>query len=256
MQKVHDVYLVCNARYHDTNFARLQLLQLLAEHDDVNTWVGNDYSDTDRIMASDLLITYTCDLLPSLAQQRALRSWVEAGGRWYALHGTNAIIEFVGEAVESEGMSIPGQASTPDHAPELMALLGSRFVAHPPSMNIDVRVADPSHPVVQGMQDFSVFDEPYYCEFSDDIKVLLDARYTDPASGYVRSDWSEDLPRPQLYEHPVGDGSVLYLMLGHCRGPNDMRPFMETAPIDRQGWDQPEFRELLLRGIEWGLGKR
>ena len=30
-----DVYLICNAKYHDTNFARLELLKLLAEHEDV-----------------------------------------------------------------------------------------------------------------------------------------------------------------------------------------------------------------------------
>jgi hypothetical protein len=29
-----DVYLVVNARYHDTSFARLELLKLLAEHED------------------------------------------------------------------------------------------------------------------------------------------------------------------------------------------------------------------------------
>ena len=32
-----DVYLVCNARYHDTNFARLELLKLLAENENINT---------------------------------------------------------------------------------------------------------------------------------------------------------------------------------------------------------------------------
>ncbi|MEQ8484199.1 MAG: ThuA domain-containing protein [Pseudomonadales bacterium] len=256
MGSIRQAYLICNARYHDTNFARLQLLQYLAEHEDVDTWVGNDYSDLGRINESDLLITYTCDLVPTLAEQRALRKWVENGGRWYALHGTNAIIEFVGEAIESGGVSIPGRADTPDRAPELMALLGSRFIAHPPSADIDVKVVAPEHPVVQGLDDFTVFDEPYYCEFADGIEILLEARYTTPASAYVRSNWDEDIPRPQLYEHRVGQGSVLYLMLGHCRGPNDMRPIMEHAPIDRAGWQQPMFRELISRGIEWGLRKR
>ncbi len=101
-----------------------------------------------------------------------------------------------------------------------------------------------------------MFDEPYYCEFSQDIRVLLDARYTTPASSYVREDWSEDIPRPQLYVREVERGAVLYLMLGHCRGRNDMRPIMDDAPIDRRSWEEPMCRELLKRGIEWGLGKR
>jgi len=256
MAELLTTYLVCNAKYHDTNFARLELLKLLALHEDVHTWVGNDYSDLSRIDQCDLLITYTCDLTPSLEEQRALRRWVEGGGRWYALHGTNAIIDFVGPAVESGDISIPGKADTPNRAPELMRLLGSRFIAHPPSADIHVRVVDPSHPVVSELEDFTVFDEPYYCEFEEGIQVLLEANYTTPATAYVREEWQEDIPRPQLYEHRVGDGAVLYLMLGHCRGPNDMKPIMDEAPVDRVAWEQPVFRELLVRGIEWGLGKR
>ena len=256
MSKLLQAYLVCNAHYHDTNFARLQLLQMLAAHDDTNVWVGSDYSDLQRIESSDVLITYTCDVVPSPDEQLGLRQWVERGGRWFALHGTNAIIEFVGPPIQSGSITIPGKTHTPDSAPMLMALLGSRFVAHPPSDYIDVRVVDPTHPIVAGLTDFRVFDEPYYCEFSQDIRVLLDARYTTAASSYVREDWSEDIPRPQLYVREVERGAVLYLMLGHCRGRNDMRPIMDDAPIDRRSWEEPIFRELLKRGIEWGLGKR
>ena len=42
MQQTHPtyVYLVCNARYHDTNFARLELLKVLAENEDIHTHVA------------------------------------------------------------------------------------------------------------------------------------------------------------------------------------------------------------------------
>ena len=52
-----DVYLVCNARFHDTNFARLEQLKLLAESEDINIGVADDFSDTDAIKQSSLLIT-------------------------------------------------------------------------------------------------------------------------------------------------------------------------------------------------------
>ncbi len=68
-----DVYLVCNAKYHDTNFARLELLKLLAEQEDVWVRVAENYSDVDVIRESRLLITYTCDLCPSVAEQGALQ---------------------------------------------------------------------------------------------------------------------------------------------------------------------------------------
>ena len=41
-----DVYLVCNARFHDTNFARLELLKLLAEDEDINTRVADSFENT------------------------------------------------------------------------------------------------------------------------------------------------------------------------------------------------------------------
>ena len=47
-----DVYLVCNAKYHDTNFSRLELLKLLAEQEDVVTKVADSYADIDGINAS------------------------------------------------------------------------------------------------------------------------------------------------------------------------------------------------------------
>ena len=83
-----DVYLVCNAKYHDTNFSRLELLKLLAEQEDVVTKVADSYADIDGINASKLLITYTCDLCPTPEEQEGLKRFLENGGKWFALHGT------------------------------------------------------------------------------------------------------------------------------------------------------------------------
>ena len=77
-----DVYLVCNAKYHDTNFARLELLKLLAENEDIHTKVADSFSDIEAIQSSRLLITYTCDLRPSVPEQESLAEFLAAGGRW------------------------------------------------------------------------------------------------------------------------------------------------------------------------------
>ena len=63
-----DVYLICNAKYHDTNFSRLELLKLLAEHEDVWVRVADSYADIEAIKKAKLLITYTCDLCPTEQQ--------------------------------------------------------------------------------------------------------------------------------------------------------------------------------------------
>ena len=78
--KRKDVYLVVGGKYHDFDFARLELLKLLAEHDVIRVKVANDYSDVDAMCESDLLVTYTCDEVPDAAGQARLKSYVENGG--------------------------------------------------------------------------------------------------------------------------------------------------------------------------------
>jgi len=241
----YQVYLVCNARYHDTNFARLELLKLLAEHEDIHTHVAGDFSDTRTIQQCQLLITYTCDLRPSPAEQAALAEFLHNGGKWFALHATNAILEFV------EG----GKVDTPDLAPTFMQLLGSRFIAHPSNQAFMVRVTDTAHPLTTGIEDFEVQDEePYYCEALGAQTVLLEASYNAPSEGYVQSTYGTDRDsHPQMYLHPWGDGEVLYLSLGHCAGKHDMKPIVDEFPTVRGSWNSPVYYELLRRGIRWGI---
>jgi len=241
-----NVYLVCNARYHDTDFARLELLKLLAENEDIHTYVAESFGDTQTIKQCQLLITYTCDLRPTAEEQVALAEFLDAGGRWFALHATNAILEFVDD----------GRADTPDLVPDFMKLLGSRFVAHPPVQNFTVKVSDIVHPLTTGISNFDVEDEePYYCEKLGKQLVLLEASYNEPSSRYVRSDYGTDRDsHPQMYLHPWGKGEVLYLSLGHCSGKHDMKPLVDINPVVRGSWNTAVYYELLRRGINWGIG--
>lgn len=241
-----NVYLVCNARFHDTNFARLELLKLLAEHEDIHTHVAGSFSDTETIKKCQLLITYTCDLRPSVAEQVALAEFLDNGGRWFALHATNAILDIV------EG----GKADTPDVAPNFMKLLGSRFVAHPPYRNFTVRVTDIEHPLTHGITDFEVEEEePYYCEELGEQLVLLEASYSARSTSYLNPDYGTDRDsHPQMYLHPWGEGEVLYLSLGHCTGKHDMKPLADNYPVVRGSWNSAVYYELLRRGIRWGAG--
>jgi type 1 glutamine amidotransferase len=208
------------------------------------TRVADNFNDVEAINQSKLLITYTCDYCPSIEEQQGLRRFLDGGGRWIALHGTNALIEFV-----------DGKADTPDKAPDFMQMLGSRFVAHPAVQKFNVRVAASEHPLVAGIEDFEVEDEPYYCEFFDNNEVLLEASYDVPSTGYVRSDFGTDQPsHPQMYVHTEGRGQVLYMTLGHCCGKYDLRPLADVVPIARGAWELPVYYELLRRSIRWGIG--
>ncbi len=242
---VMKAHLVAAGKYHDIDFARLELLKLLAEHPEIRTSVSSDYADTDRIAAANLLITYTCDLIPTPDQTILLRRFLEGGGRWLALHGTNAVLRFAADGI----------VDTPDEAPEFMELLGSRFTAHPPIEPFKVFVTRPDHPMTAGLRDFRVEDEMYLNRRTADIDVLLHTRFTGHCAEFRDADWDE-AEVPVLYERRVGDGAVLYLTLGHCRGHYDLRPVADFWPHpQRCSWNYPVFYELLRRGIRWGLSQ-
>lgn len=236
-----DGVLIASGKYHDIDFARLELLKLFAEDEHVRIRVFEDYANLDAIRNASFLVTYTCDVVPSLEQQEALRNWVEAGGRWYALHGTSSILRFLSN----------GLVDSPDWAPHLMETLGSQFIAHPPIAPYRVEVADADHPLVRGIEPFEVTDELYLSDIHADLHVLLDAQFEGEATGFARADWPRGR-HPVFYLRTIGRGAVLYLTLGHCRGHHDMRPLMAHWPeVQRCAWELPVFYELLRRGISW-----
>ena len=70
-------------------------------------------------------MTYTCDVRPSADEQEGIRAWVESGGRWLALHGTNC-------ALDPPSGQGAGLYTAPRAFPVWADTLGSQFVSHPP----------------------------------------------------------------------------------------------------------------------------
>ncbi|MEO0577594.1 MAG: ThuA domain-containing protein, partial [Pseudomonadota bacterium] len=170
--------LVAGGKYHDIDFARLELLKLLAEEPRFRVRVLEDYEDTAAITAADCLISYTCDFVPSLPAQEALRDWLEAGGRWYALHGTNSILRLLKN----------GLWDSPRAAPLFMELLGSQFISHPPIAPYRVTVANADHPLVSGVEAFETDCELYHLETHGELEVLLETQCDEPAADFVEGD--------------------------------------------------------------------
>jgi type 1 glutamine amidotransferase len=240
-----DVTLVTGGRFHDFDFARLELLKLLAEHDEFRVRVQPDYEDHASIARGSILISYTCDVRPSEAAQRAIRDWVQGGGRWLALHGTNSALDMGG----------PNGVESPRVFPVWADTLGSQFVAHPPIEPYTVEVTAPDHWLVAGIEPFQTDDELYVCEHSDRdaLEPLLHTTWQGIARGFAESDWSAVDPQHLvMYLRPLGDGAVLYNTLGHCRGHYDMVGIVDYFPhVQRGSWEQPAYYELLRRSLRW-----
>jgi uncharacterized protein len=233
--------LIAGGKYHDIDFARLELLKLLAVDERVRVRVFEDYERISAITDADFIVSYTCDVVPSLEAQEALRAFLTRGGRWYALHGTNSILRWLAD----------GRVDSPRWAPLHMQTLGSMFIAHPPIAPYRVTVAQASHPLVKGVEPFDTTDELYLLETYGKLDVLLETRFAGEATGFVEDKWPE-AKHPVFYINAVGQGAVLYLTLGHCRGHFDLQPLMDYWPtVDRCAWDLPVFYELLRRGLDW-----
>jgi type 1 glutamine amidotransferase len=242
-----DVLLICGGKFHDMDYARLELLKLFAEHDQVRVKVREDYADLAALDHARLLVTYTCEVIPDEAQTAALEQFVRRGGRWLALHGTNSVLKYV----KGKGWDAPRIA------PAFMRLLGSQFVAHPPIAPYRVRFARADDPLVQGLSEFDADDELYLMELHEGIDVLMYAEFAGDAPGFVESSWQSAVPRPVLYRRVVGAGEIVYCTLGHARGRYDMQPLMDEYPrVERGSWKQPAFHEILRRGIRWGIAAR
>ena len=156
---------------------------------------------------------------PDAAQCRAIRTWLEEGGHWLALHGTSG-----GRAERVEGVRQRRTVKTEHHA-----LLGSYFLTHPPLCKFRVDVSDTDHPLTQGLgRSFDVEDEPYFIELQDpgSTRILLTADYgpnavspiVGPLYGSDTSLQPDGRTRVLGYTREVGNGGVTYFALA-CHNP-------------------------------------
>ena len=255
-----------SAAGHDMDYARLRILQLLYERPRVLATVTNDFTDIAKwLPASRLLITYVAGPYPNEEQNQVIRQWLEAGGRWLALHGTSG-----GKAVPvGEQRSARKMVKTSHHA-----TLGAFFLNHPPLRKFRVHVTDREHVLTKGLPaSFEVIDELYLIELQEPAtcQVLLTTELaTDPSPsgfGFVYDKDTALLPdgktRVLGYIREVGKGGVVYIALGHCHSPTTtVQPFVDpgvdiagsTPTLFRGAWETEPFERLLRNGITWGSG--
>ena len=248
-----NVVLVVGGVWHDFDFARLELLKLLGEHDEFRVRCQADFEDTSWLSAdaqhrASILVTYTCDVRPSERAQEVIRSWIGNGGRMVALHGTSSALD-----------QSPGGWVAPRTMPLWTDTLGSQFVAHPPIAPYRVDNVAPDHWLVSGVESFEATDELYLNAYPDRSALipLLQTTYRGDARGFAESDWNNSDPdHLVMYLRPLGEGAVLYNTLGHCRSHYDMVPLKAYYPsVDRCAWDLPVFYELLRRSLRWARGE-
>jgi len=246
------------------DFARRQLLGMLAKHDHAVSTVSSDFSDLGKWLAgTDLLLTYVAGPYPDDAQCAELNEWLRNGGRWLGLHGTSG-----GRAVKVEGSQRRKMVKLTHHDS-----LGCFFLNHPPIRRFEVKVVDSSHALTQGLpSSFEVSDELYLVEVTGECTVLLTTELEkDPSPdgfGFVYDEDSSLLAdgntRILEYTRPVDKGEVAYIALGHCHSPaSNVQPFIDesvarggvTPKVFRGVWEEPAFGKLIDNALRWGLAE-
>jgi hypothetical protein len=141
----------------------------------------------------DLLINYLDAWQRRLtdAQASALKSYLNNGGKILSIHN---------------GISI-------QDTPLLADVTGARFTGHPAYCELTITPIA-NHPIMQGIQTFTINDEPYQFEPSDDIEILATYEHNGKT---IPAAWVRDR----------GEGTFAYLMPGHDAGVFQCRQYIK-----------------------------
>lgn len=110
------------------------------------------------------------------------------------------------------------------NSPEYIRLVGAQFKEHGTG-TFTAKISDKDHPIMQGLEEFSTWDETYvHDKVADDIKVLME-----------RED--DNHKEPWTWVKEFGKGKVFYTAYGH----------------DERTWSNPGFQKLIREGILWAV---
>lgn len=239
-----DGHLVVGGVAHDFDAVRLDLLGLAATDARLRIRCSStfeEFGDGEAVKPPCILVSYTCNLAPSAMALERIRSFLQEGGRWVALHATNSLLEWRPDGVACQGLENP-----------FLQLIGAAFQAHPPYGRFRITPVC-AHPLVAGIEPFEVEDELYLADFASSVTPLLATAFSGSTPGFVREDWTADDPvRPMMFLRQVGKGAVLHFALGHRRGHFDAphrTPYLEQ--VEPGPWESSSYRLLLTRAFAW-----
>lgn len=127
-------------------------------------------------------------------------------------------------------------ADTYRDQPDYLSMLGGTLTTHGSIVEAEIRVSDPTHPVVAHLTPrFRITDEWYRFEPAAPGRSVLLSFDRVPADGVGVAGDPADLPL--AWHRSFGSGRVFYTALGH------------RAEV----WQDPRFRTHLLEAVRWAI---
>lgn len=158
----------------------------------------------ENIASYDVVMFYTTRVDPNPEQAEGLIEFIRNGGGMIGIHASTTM------GLKNE---------------ELWKMMGGKFIKHGAG-TFQVKITGKSHPIVQGMTDFEVWDETYEHEFCPESRLItLMRRKTDG--------------EPVSWVHYYGKGRVFCTGLGH----------------NEKSFGHPSFLEMIRRAVLWAAGK-
>jgi putative membrane-bound dehydrogenase-like protein len=114
---------------------------------------------------------------------------------------------------------------------EYVKMVGGQFWRHTMD-SIEAKIIQPDHFIMEGLHPFKVYDETYlHRQLQPDNHVLAERE--------IKADQAKDKPgvktEPYTWTRNYGKGRVFYTAYGH----------------DENTWQNPDFQELIYKGILW-----
>lgn len=194
--------------WHPLEPARAALEEILGDAFELTS--TEDYEEFARLDQANfkLCISYTdCwDRELTAAQTAGLLRYVAGGGGLLVIH---------------TGISIQQNY-------ELLQMVGGKFVEHPPIQPLQYYGTVDGHPLLDGVESFTVEEEPYVFEFDPYTKRNVFMEYEFEGKRY-----------PAAWEHAYGLGKVVYLQPGH----------------QASSFEPPAFRRLIQNAAHWAAVK-
>jgi putative membrane-bound dehydrogenase-like protein len=203
-----EILFLGHASEHHHSAAYAPMLAAALSQKGININYTEDPNDlnSENLSKYDGLLIYANHDVITPSQEEALLSFVEEGKGFIPVHSASFCFR---------------------NSPEYVALVGAQFQKHETG-TFTANIVQASHPAVEGLQEFSTWDETYVHHLHTDDRTILMERM----EGEEREPWT--------WVKEYGQGKVFYTAYGH----------------DERTWSQPAFHELMEKGILWAVNDK
>ncbi|WKN31478.1 ThuA domain-containing protein [Porifericola rhodea] len=191
---------------HHNSEAYMPLLSSALFQSGINFTYTEDLNDlnAEKLSYYDGLLLYANHETISAAQEKALMNFVEGGKAFIPVHCASYCFH---------------------NSDKFIDMVGAQFLKHETGTFV-ANIINGEHAAIEGVEEFSVWDETYvHHKHNDDRVVLMERKGKDGEA------------EPWTWVREQGKGKVFYTAYGH----------------DERVWSHPEFHKLIEKGILWAV---